>query len=70
MSSSVFSRASTTRSTPSSRMTRGAARVVHGHLRRAVDLELGIDALDQPNEPDVLHDRRVDAAIDRLAEEA
>ena len=43
--------------------------VVHGHLRRAVDLELGIDALNQPDESDVLHDGGVDAAVDRLAEE-
>ena len=69
MSSSVFSRASTTRSIPSSAHDARAALVVHGHLRRAVDLEPGIDPLDQPHEPDVLHDRRIDAAIDRLAEE-
>ena len=29
----------------------------------------GIDTLDEPHEPDVLHDGRVHSAIDRLAEE-
>ena len=43
--------------------------VVDGRLRRPVNLELGIDRLDQPNRPEVLHDDRVDAAIDSLAEE-
>ena len=46
----------------------GAARVVHGHLRRAVDLEAGIHALDEPDEADVLHDGGVDAAVDAFAE--
>ena len=45
-----------------------AARVVDRHLRGAVDLEAGIDALDEANEPDVLNDGRVDAAIDAGAE--
>jgi hypothetical protein len=45
-----------------------AALVVHGHLRRAVDLETRIDPLDQTYEPDVLHDCGVDAAVDRFAE--
>jgi hypothetical protein len=35
-----------------------AARVVHRHLRRPVDLELGVDALDEPHDAEVLHDRR------------
>ncbi len=46
-----------------------ARRVVHRHLRRAVDLEAGVGALDGAHEADVLHDGRVDAAGDALAEE-
>ena len=38
-----------------------AGLVVHRHLRRAVDLEAGIDALDESNDSDVLHDGRVHA---------
>ncbi len=34
-----------------------------------MDLELGIDRLNQANQPEVLHDRGVDAAIHSLAEE-
>ena len=34
-----------------------------------MDFEVGIDRLDQPHKADVLHDRRVDAEIDRIAEE-
>jgi hypothetical protein len=45
-----------------------AARVVHRHLRRPVDLELGVDALDEPHDAEVLHDRGVDAAVYALAE--
>ena len=50
-------------------MTRAPVVVVHRHLRRPVNLEAGIDALDEADESDVLHDRRVDAAIDCLAEQ-
>jgi hypothetical protein len=32
-------------------------------------LEAGIDALDEAHQPHVLHDRSIDTAIDRLAEE-
>src|SRR6185437_10891546 len=48
----------------------GRARlVVDGHLRRAVNLELRIELPDEANETEVLDDDRVDAAVDRLAEE-
>jgi hypothetical protein len=48
---------------------RRPARVVHCHLRRAVDLEAGVNGLDEPHQSDVLHDRSVDAAVDRVAEQ-
>ena len=41
----------------------GAAGIVHRELGGAVNLELRVDGLDQPNEPDILHDGRVDPAI-------
>ena len=44
-----------------------AARVVHGHLRRPVDLETRVDLLNEAHEPDVLHDGRVNALVDCLA---
>jgi hypothetical protein len=40
-----------------------AALVVHRHLRGAVDLEAGIDTLDQSDDADVLDDRGVHAEI-------
>ena len=46
-----------------------AAHVVHGHLRGTVHLEARIRLLHKANEPDVLHDGGVHAAIDRLAQE-
>ena len=46
----------------------GARLVVHRHLRGAMDLERRIDALDQPDHADVLHDRRVDAPVDAFTE--
>ena len=69
MSCIVFSRASTTRCTPSCSSTVGACSIVHRHLRRAVDLQRGVHAPDQADEPQVLHDHRIDAAIDALAEQ-
>ena len=45
-----------------------AGPVVHRHLRRAVDLEAGVNLLNQANESDVLHDRGVDAAVNRLSQ--
>ena len=47
----------------------GTADIVHRHLGGAVDLELRVDALDEPDQADVLDDGCVDAAIDRLAQE-
>ena len=46
----------------------GARLVVHRHLRGTMDLERRIDALDQPDHADVLHDRRVDAPVDAFTE--
>ena len=69
MSSSVFSRASTTRSMPSSRITRAPLASCTVICVEPWISKPGIDRVDEPHEPDVLHDRRVDAAIDRLAEE-
>jgi hypothetical protein len=43
--------------------------IVDGRLRGSMNLELGIDRLNQPNEPEVLHDDGIDAAIDSLTEE-
>ena len=34
-----------------------------------MDLEAGVHGLDQTYKPDILHDRRIDAPIDRVAEE-
>ena len=45
-----------------------AGDIVHRHLGGAVDLEAGIDSLDESHQPDVLHDRRIDPAIDALPE--
>ena len=42
--------------------------VVHGELRRAVDLEARIDPLDEANRAEVLHQHRIDAAIHAGAE--
>ena len=42
--------------------------VVHRHLRRAVDLEVGIESLNQANEPEILDDDGVDSPIDGLTE--
>src|SRR5512147_1515031 len=41
---------------------------MHRHLRRAVNLEPGVHALNQADDPDVLYDRRVDSAIDSFAQ--
>ena len=49
---------------------RGAGGVVHRHLRRSMQLERGVDALDQPDDADVLDDGCVDSAIDGAAEES
>ena len=46
-----------------------ATYVVDGHLRGAVNLEAGIDDLDQADEADILHDGGVDAAVDRFTKE-
>ena len=48
---------------------RGAALVVHRHLRRSVNLERRKQPLNQAHEPQVLHDGGVDPEIDRLAEQ-
>lgn len=47
----------------------GSALVVHGHLRRPVNFEIRIDALNQPDQAKVLDDDRVNTEIDRFAEE-
>ncbi len=46
----------------------GAALVVHGHLGRAVNLQIGVQLADEPHRAEVLHDGGVDAAINALAE--
>ena len=40
-----------------------AARLGQRHLRGSVDVQSGYEALDQPNQADVLHDHRVDAVL-------
>ena len=47
-----------------------AGAIVHGHLRRAVNLEPGIHRANEAHGTKVLHDRRVDAGVNRLAEMA
>jgi hypothetical protein len=42
---------------------------VDGELRRAVNLEIGEQLLDEADQPEVLHDYRVDAAVHRFAEQ-
>ncbi len=39
-----------------------------GHLSRSVNLETRVHLLYQPDDSDVLHDRRIDTPIYRLAE--
>src|SRR4051812_37676434 len=39
---------------------------MNSHLRRAVDLETGIDGLNQTNDADVLNDCRVNSGVDRV----
>src|SRR6185437_6854341 len=46
----------------------GTGLVVHGHLGRAMNLEPWIHDMNQLDESDVLHDRRVDPSVDRLAQ--
>ena len=45
-----------------------AGPVVDGHLRGPVDLERRIHTLDEADQPDILDDRGIDAAVDALAE--
>ena len=45
-----------------------ATGIVHRHLGAAVNLKLRIDLLDEANDAQILHDRRVDAAIHTLAQ--
>ena len=42
----------------------GAGRIVHGHLRRAMNLEVWIELANQVDESEILYDRRVDPAVD------
>ena len=46
----------------------GAAGVVYGHLRTAVDLQLRVDLLYEPHDAQVLNDGGVDTAIDALTQ--
>ena len=45
-----------------------AGGIVHRHLRRAMDLELRIHPLNEPHDAEILHDGRIDAAVDALTE--
>ena len=46
----------------------GAGGVMNRELRGAVDFEVGIEVLDQPDRAQVLHQRGIDAAIDAFAQ--
>ena len=43
-------------------------RVVDSHLGRSVDLEIRICLLDQTDETNILHDRGVNASVDRFSQ--
>ena len=45
-----------------------AARVVDGHLRRTVHLQLRIHLLDEPHDAQILYDRRIYSTVDTLAQ--